>query len=299
MKKYLFLTLCLCIFLFPFIGNAKTISKAELEEEAESLIEYAHEMGATSDIAINIGETRITMDITHDGVTDTYEYEYTLSDENTIFTMITEVQNGMTSEEYDETTNSYLYTGAIFPHLMVCHLNGVSYDDAYAYYITLGELDTSIHLNHKYYQIDTTKEEVITNDNMMTIPSETYFSSHVTDIAEWMYSDYELKDTNDIYTYTGSVSTEEDTSTITFRMLYKNDAIYSVMDKENEKDYDIEFEDLPINFSNNKKTSPKTSTTVKVPNTALDINNLVYVLGLITILAGLLSVNKVIKRKSN
>ena len=294
MKRYLFLTLCLSIFLFPFIGNAKSITKADLEEEAQSIIDYAHDQGSTSDIAINVSDTRITIDMNNNGKTTTYEYEYTLSDESAIFTMISEVQNGMTKAEFDEATG--YFTGAIFPHLMISHINGVSYDDASAYY--LKSMFSNFSLNKKGYIIPAEGVEVEPSENMLVV-QEAEFPNRITELAEWMYSNGEYNDSNEIYTYSSSVATSGDASTITYRLLYRADAIYSNMDGAAASwDGDID-ENLPIDFSDKTKSSPKTSTNVKVPNTALSINNFIYVLGLITILAGLLSVNKVIKRKSN
>lgn len=292
MKKYLFLTLCLSIFLFPFIGNAKTITKADLETEAESLINYAHEQGLTSDMSIDVTDTRITIDM-NNGET-TYEYEYTINDESTVLTMISEVQNGMTKAEFEKATG--YFTGAIFPHIMISHINGVSYDDAFAYY--LNSMISNISLSKKGYIIPAEGVEVEPSENMLVV-QEAEFPNRITELAEWMYSNGEYNDSNEIYTYSSNVATSGDASTITYRLLYRANAIYSNMDGAAASwDGDID-ENLPIDFSDKTKSSPKTSTNVKVPNTALSINNFIYVLGLITILAGLLSVNKVIKRKSN
>ena len=296
MKKYLFLIISFCLFLFPFTSKAMVITRADLEEEAESLKEYAVDSGSSSTVSISFTDDRMIVDINDGEKTNTYEYNYTLSDESTEFVMTSEVSNGMTKEEYNEATE--YFTGMIIPHLMISHLNGVSYDDALAYYISMGNDNILNSTNQKSYVIVESGVETEVGDNYLVIQSAE-FPNRVTELAEWIYSSYEISDANDIYTYSASVNTVDNTSTISFRALYRNNAIYSNMDGESSKWNSEIDDDLPIDFGNNKKTSPKTSTNVKVPNTAINFNNLVYVLGLIAILIGLLSVNKVVKRKSN
>ncbi|MBQ6476922.1 MAG: hypothetical protein IJI43_00575 [Bacilli bacterium] len=295
MKKIFFI-LIFTIIIFPIIGNAKVITKADLEAEAEALKEEANKDNSILGIDnITVGDSTIVFDLSDNSH---YSVEYEIGEENTTFKTETYVNNGMSSEEFDEA--SVITIGHLLVHMMLCHFNGVSYDDAFTYFLSMGKDSITFDENTRSYMIVADDVEATASDNTMII-KESEFGDHVTELAEWLYKNKTDSDVNNIYSCIYDVETSEGRSTITLRLVYKNDADFSPMIGESDRvkeSIDNEFSDM-FNFDDEKKTNPKTGTTVDVPNTALSVDKKIYMVGVMLILSGILLIDKVIKRKSN
>lgn len=309
MKKYLFLTLCLCMFLFPFIGNAKTITKADLEAEAAAIMDTeAFTESEMSLSSITVGNDTITFKTKDD---KTFVVNYHIENDSIETITSVDVENGMTNEQYKEVT-SQQSLGVALAHIMISHIQGVEdYIDSFLYFVAGGNSNVTDLFKNRYV-VDS--EYTSTDPNIMVIDPDD-FGDQVVALARHMYDNYSFKDKNNIYQYSTIVSTSNNDTkaSILTRVAYDTEADYTKMN-----DFEISLDDLVDYFGDtideffntmpstvepsvntSANASPKTSTNVKVPNTALSINKIYFILGLITILVGLLFVDKVIKRKSN